>query len=190
MMMQPVTFQLEESFALAPDLRSWLETWRRQNATPPLDYLLAHADDGVIWGVFENGGLKLSGDAFPELQVALEARTLQSLRLFGADGELHIWRTSDGDFGASLTLDAHQTADTFDEQHLLWGDHSAGNQGFTLLVEGDLGYRHAPPLPLASGQRAVLVVRQYVAYDTTGQAYLSGGRLVEIAPYHSGEIET
>ena len=57
-----------------------------------LHWLLAHADDGVIWGEVRANGLHLSSDVFPQVSPPLRAITLQQARLFGPDAELFFWK--------------------------------------------------------------------------------------------------
>lgn len=138
--------------------------------------LLAHADDGVIWGRIDAGKLVLSGEAFPELAVALRESTLQQVRLFGPKGELNLWR-SGGDFNYNIVQDVAETV--LEETYRLWGESDAKtNSGFTLMREGEMGYLHAVPITGKAGSRAQLVVRHYVAYDDTGAAYIKHSRLV------------
>lgn len=161
--------------AFTADPKAGLEEAGR-NIPGPL-YLLAQADDGVIWGRFENGSLLTRGR---ELRLA----TLQAARLFGPQAELFIWRTNEG-FAARL-IDAEPPSSEedpawFDELHLLWGQPAGRPQdGFTPLEEGAEGLRHAPPLELVGNERAALRVRHYLDYDEMGQAYISFSRLVDL----------
>ena len=49
-----------------------------------LRWLLAHADDGVIWGEFRPDGLHISSDAFPHISPSLRVETLQQMRVVWA----------------------------------------------------------------------------------------------------------
>src|SRR5689334_18044010 len=60
-----------------------------------LDYLLAHADDGVIWGKVVDHHLVVSSEVAPKISPALQWETLQTARLFGQPGELLGWRDPD-----------------------------------------------------------------------------------------------
>lgn len=146
-----------------------------------LHWLLAHADDGVIWGEFRADGLHLSGDAFPAVSPPLRAATLQQARLFGPQAEILLWK-DDGAWHGRLTRDdADEVEDAFDETHLLWGtDVETRQDGFALLREGKEGLRHAPPLPDDAQLPVRLRVRHYVAYDSDGQACIAYSRLVGI----------
>ena len=165
--------------------------WLASQTRGDMPWLLAHADDGVIWGKREGAGFKLSSgvlfakrQAYPALQVEFRPLTLQQVRVFGPDGELLVWREGDG-FRARLALDGPQAPDcAIEERHLLWGrgqrDVVERREGFVLLEEGGLGVCHAPPLEPNGEQRLKLRVRHYLAYDDEGQAYIRMSRLVDL----------
>lgn len=169
-------FPVDGSFADNPE--AWLE---KQSEEHHLPYLLAHADDGVIWGRFDNDGkLILAGRAFSEVDgvdVKLRKKTLQQLRLFGRRGELFLWRTGNN-LQVRLIIDDPIEEDTLEEVYLLWGEPSKTNMGFTLMHEGLQGLRHAPPLNILSEDPLGLKVRHYVKYDEIDQAYIAFSRLV------------
>ena len=137
-------------------LADWLAKQARRYG---VDTLLAHADDGVIWGLVQDGKLLTSGDAerFPEVSPPLRWLTLLEARLFGRGGELYLWRADVDVYQARWLADA-PAADgqwSYDEAQILWGDHAVAgaadpDQLFTLVEEGQRGLRHA--MPLAPGQ--------------------------------------
>ena len=67
----------------------WLE---KQAKDYHFNYLLAHAEDGVIWGKFENDKLKTADIVFPEDCPKLRLLTLQQCRIFGESGEILLWK--------------------------------------------------------------------------------------------------
>lgn len=171
------------------DARAWLAG--KMSAEMPL--LLAHADDGVIWGKRQSdGSLKLSSDVFsdtkkyPSIAVPLSAQTLQQARIFGPAGEILIWRTEKGFAGRKIFEGSIQPQAALpDEEHILWGepDFREYRDGFSLFVEGQQGLQHALPVeqnPLKAEQRAKFCVRHYVDYDDEGQAYIALSRLVDL----------
>ncbi len=166
---------VDDSFERNP--RQWLA----EQAQDGMDLLLAHADDGVIWGKVESGTLRLAGDVFAELEVELRATTLQQARLFGPTGELLVWRNGKR-FVARLIADGKDKPDGAleAEPNWLWGDHALeAKDGFTLLEEGRQGLCHAPPIGgLTEGQRATLWVRHYLDFDDEDQAHIALSRLV------------
>jgi len=186
MSLQITTVEVDDAFK--QNVQTWLENLKRSVSAPDYGFLLAHMDDGVLWGRFKGNDLLLSAQAFPnQLPVKLEAETLQTLRLFGDDGELLIWRTAPMHFAGRLLLDAaNDDIEQFSERQLLWGEHTSEKNGFTLLVEGEQGFLHAPPIVLQSGQRACIVVRNFIDYDDDNQAAIAASRLVGIEPYVTG----
>ncbi len=176
---EPIT--AKELKGLVNDPRGWLA----QQMHEDMPWLLAHADDGVIWGQRqEDGTLLLSSDIFPQSDVAVELRavTLQQARVFGTAGELLIWRTAEGFVGRLLDDTQLELEALPDEKHLLWhqGNPVKVDQqaGFALLQEGQQGQRHAPPVIPQGKRRPALTVRHYVAYDKEGQAYIALSCLV------------
>jgi hypothetical protein len=78
-------------------LVSWLEEQARNGK---LNYLLAHAEDGVIWGRFDNNQLTTAEKVFhqPKFKVdfpSLRLLTLQQCRVFGQNGEVLLWQTGE-----------------------------------------------------------------------------------------------
>lgn len=74
------------------DSQAWLVTQATQYN---LQYLLAHADDGVNWGIIDSGQVTVSHDRYPDYAPELRLATLQQVRLFGNGGELYLWRVDD-----------------------------------------------------------------------------------------------
>jgi len=162
------------------DLQKWLEAQASEHG---LSYLLAHADDGVIWGRFaENGELDISGKVFREVEVQLRAKTLQQARLFGPAGEVLLWRVEGGFLSNNLLDGAETPENALEEQHYLWGvgQEIEKERQFTLMEDGQQGLWHAVPRVITSQQRAALKVRHYVAYDEQDQAYITCSRLVDL----------
>ena len=184
-------YQITEApFSGEEDLATWV---LEQADELKLGTLLAHADDGVIWGQVRDDGLHLSSQYFPQVSPPLRAATLQEARLFGPSGELYVWRDEEGGWGARLVGDgAGQEAETFDEYHMLWGTRRDDEEGgFTLVRDGERGQRHAPPLgtdKLSFDQRRQrrplrLQVRHYLALDEdTGLVAVRLSRLVAVLP--------
>ncbi|MBD2150638.1 TIGR03984 family CRISPR-associated protein [Pseudanabaena sp. FACHB-1277] len=171
-------------------LRDWLE---RQAKKHNLRYLLAHAEDGVIWGRFDDDGLKTSGDVLFDKctkfhPAKLRSQTLQECRIFSKDGgELHLWRNG-GKWRSHFTAD-DQYKEKIEERQILWGTHGEKNEqyGFTLLRDGSQGLRHAVPftdIKVDENQKLVkpvrLVVHHYITYDDAGVARISHSRLVDL----------
>ncbi|GAB4180046.1 MAG: CRISPR-associated protein Csx19 [Roseiflexaceae bacterium] len=147
-----------------------------------LRWLLAYADDGVIWGELREGTLHTSAsiNGLPKLR----ALTLQRCHMFGLDAELLLRRVQGG-WQANLRQDGHgDLVRSYDERLLLWGDVAEpAIGGFLLLREGTRGIMHAPPLAQAPSHnhRAALTVRHYLTTDPeTGLQRVSATRLVAL----------
>ena len=170
------------------DLRTWLVAQAQEHE---LVWLLAHADDGINWGMVQDSKLTVSGDLYPSYAPLLRVETLQQVRLFGERGELYLWQADGVWQGRFLAGSADQTQEILTAEYLLWGDKwgdedtLAPQSGFVLLADGVEGLRHAPPLPQGQDfdptkQQLSLQVAHHVAYDEDGQAYVAASRLVKI----------
>lgn len=185
---QPV----EVSDGFNRDINAWLLEKAKANN---LRWLLAHANDGVIWGEVRSDGLHLSNVLFgPDLQ----DRTLQTARLFSETGELLLWRSGNG-WGARLVKDGEgEIKEYYDEGQLLWGTAVDKNEngsipskdGFILLRHGAEGLCHAPPLRLQDANKLPLQlnVRHYLNYDDEGQAYVKFCRLISISSFDERKV--
>ena len=178
------TKYLVETVTVPVDFGGDIKTWLEQANTHNFRWLLAHADDGVIWGDVRDDGLHLSTSLFgPELR----AKTLQMARLFGEIGELYLWKSDDG-WSARLVIEGEgHTKEYYDECQLLWGtDVEETDDGFVLLRHGAEGLRHAPPIHEADIKLPLqhkplrLNIRHFVDYDKDGQAYVKFSRLISV----------
>src|SRR5205807_79238 len=77
----------------------WLS---QQMRTHELKYLLAHADDGVIWGRLDGEELITSHDLEPKYSPPLRVETLQMVRIFAPVGELLVWHDEAGAWAGRL----------------------------------------------------------------------------------------
>jgi len=173
-------------------LKQWLEEQAKYNQ---LNYLLAHADDGVIWGKFQDAKLITTTKPvklFPQCDFPiLRKETLQQCHIFGNKSEVMIWKTS-GCFKARLIQDDHLTKyDYIIEPQILWGTHGEHHQnGFTLLWDGLQGLKHAVPftdIELEGNNKVknkvTLIVRHYIDYDDSGVARICLSRLVNLTTF-------
>jgi CRISPR-associated protein (TIGR03984 family) len=177
------------------DLAQWLTTLAQ---THKLVYLIAHADDGVIWGKHGASGMQLSVDYFPQGQLALRATTLHTARLFAAHAEILLWR--DGDEWAARIIEdranpvetehaastdelpAFAAVEVIDEDYLLWGNQveaAVSGAPFLQVSEGKQGIVHAPPISVApeAQDAARLQVRHYLRADGSGAVRMVASRL-------------
>ena len=164
-----------------------------------LKYLLAHADDGVIWGRLDGQELITSHDVAPEYSPPLRAETLQTVRVFAHAGELLVWRDEAGQWAGRLIAEAAPDAtaeampgatdkwtEAFDEQQVLLGTNARPQmRDFALMSEGSQGLFHVVPLNL-TGQideqiRPLrLVVRHYLKADNYGFLRVNASRLLSL----------
>ncbi len=166
---------------LPPDLRGWLAKQMEQ-AT-----LLAHADDGLIWGRVDNGYLSLAHDLFPDISPLLREETLWQLWLFNPDQEVFIWRDGSRWLRRLIRERTGDEQEYYDETQMLWGLYVRETRaGFILVQEGQDWLLHAVPLTTSKaafdGKRHPLRlrVRHYLTTDeTSGLLRVALSRLVE-----------
>lgn len=172
-----------------------------------LPYLLAHAEDGVIWGYFDinSDTLETSNETFPECKFSeLRLLTLQQCRIFGENGEVFLWK-SNGEWHSRLILQskvseliAKKQIDFIPETQVLWGTQGKTNGNFTLLCDGSQGLRHAVPITEINfiqdkkkQHRPVrLEVHHYFCYDQDGLARIFLSRLVSLKKEPINESKT
>ncbi|WP_228057430.1 CRISPR-associated protein Csx19 [Tychonema sp. LEGE 07203] len=177
-----------KEFADDDALYIWLEEQARFHQLP---YLLAHADDGVIWGSFDKGSLTTAEKVFynPEFKVdfpKLRLLTLQQCRVFGENGEIFLWQS-----GANWKwrFIGKSEEDKITESQILYGTQGKEREGFTLLSDGSQGLRHAVPLTgitfdKKGEKRPVrLLVHHYITCDDTGVARIYLSRLVHLTSH-------
>ncbi|MBE9256839.1 CRISPR-associated protein Csx19 [Dolichospermum sp. LEGE 00246] len=167
------------------DLKVWIEEQAKDNQ---LKYLLAHANDGVIWGYFNKSYHLITADSvFPQFP-KLHCDTLQQCRIFGNKSEVMIWKTDRG-FKARLIEDDHLTKkDYITEAQVLWGTQKEEEKDdFTLVSDGKQGLRHAVPLTginFKDNERPLrLTVHHYIDYDDSGVARIDLSRLVNLTTF-------
>ena len=183
-------------------LRGWLEqqlTELQPDGDQRLCWLLAFADDGVIWGRVDDGGLELSSNVAPDVSPLLRFDTLQELRLFCQAGELLLWKDgSSGEWRARVLRDEEGAGDGkrwyFDEEQILWGTKGklVDNCGFTRMSDGEQGMVHVVPLD-ATGKWDVqsrplrLKVRHYVKAGEDNLLRVVASRLVDVCKQPKGK---
>lgn len=174
---QTIVYSLSDD----PDIPDPLEAIQTQAALDRYTYLLAHSDDGVIWGFWDGSQLLLSSDKFPAVSPPLRAETLWEARLFGDKAEWFLWREDSVWRGREIQDWQGNPGQCYDEDQLLWGTLVEVSQPpFTLLREGEQGIRHAPPKPFTAPRSLHLRVRHYLAEDASGAIYVRLSRLVDL----------
>ena len=170
------------------EVRSWL---RKMASIHHLRWLLAHAEDGVIWGENRVDRLATSDEVSPEVSPALRINTLRQARLFSERGELQIWRSDIGWRGCLIREagggDTPTFTESIDEMRILWGTEAEPlDNNFTRLTDGAQGIRHTVPLALDGsfniGERPLrLRVRHYLGENDLGLASIVASRLVDLS---------
>jgi CRISPR-associated protein (TIGR03984 family) len=173
-----------EPVILPPDIDQNFPAWLSQQFQGHnLRWLLAYADDGVIWGEMRQDGLHLSSEQFPEISPSLRYITFKEARLFSENAEIHLWK--DGDkWQCILIRDGEGSeAKCYDESYLLWGTNKQKTaDGFTVVYQGSEGLCHAPPVSIDDIYRFTIKikVRHFLNCDSDGQAYIAFSRLVSL----------
>lgn len=176
-----------------------LKNWLEKKATEyELKYLLAHAEDGVIWGRFDDGKLTTAEKVFYPCECniylpKLRLLTLQQCRIFGNKAEVMLWQAGQN-WQARLIQDEHLSKEDYIcEKQILWGTKAEvePKNGFTLLSDGSEGLKHAVPLAVEESYfskdkkelyRPVrLEVNHYFCYDSDGVARIFLSRLVSLS---------
>ncbi len=104
---------------------AWLES--QLNAERP--FLLAFADDGVIWGKKMDGRLVTSHEIDRSISPALLGETLQQAFVFGEKDEVRLFKDEAGQWKSLHIVDG---ATVIVESQILWGDRAYETQnGFT-----------------------------------------------------------
>jgi len=153
-------------------IEAWLNKLGKTN-----DFLLAHAIDGVIWGKIEGGRLVTSA--------TLNHTTLQELRLFNKQREIHLWSVDDAWYARLIEdKDGITPDDYIEEAHILWGTKGTPQPtGFTRLEDGAQGLAHHVPIDATSvtpKKRVRLGVRHYFGEDENGVNYIAYSRLTTL----------
>lgn len=165
----------------AEDVREWLE--RQVVGHTETFYLLAHADDGVIWGRLSDN--KLVTAPVTSFSPVLNGETLQNARLFNQTVEVYLWRDGDGFFQArSIKEGVGNAQQYYDEKQILWGTHAEpAENGFTLMSDGSQGLRHYVPVEVKTngGERPLrLKLRHYLSKEA-GFVRVDFSRLVDLS---------
>jgi CRISPR-associated protein (TIGR03984 family) len=171
--------------------------WLAEQAGDTECYLLAHADDGLIWGKVVNGILNTSHDAarntgYAQISPPLREVTLQTARLFNNNGEILLWRDSETlSWRARMIYVVNDSqeatfVEAIDERQLLWGNQvEALSDTFTLLSDSGQGLRHIAPISIATKALPLrLRVRHLISEDDTGFARVTASRLVNLEGNH------
>lgn len=177
----------------ADDPSNWLYRQMQTMSAHDQAYLLAHADDGVIWGRLDQEGLITSHEVAPEYSPPLRAETLLTVRIFGPASELLIWRDEVDAWAGRLISENTSGASpawtqAFEEEQIVLGTKITPlARDFTLMSEGTQGLVHAVPFSVTEKvdeehRPLRLVVRHYVKADDYGFLQVNASRLYCLRP--------
>jgi CRISPR-associated protein (TIGR03984 family) len=172
------------------DPANWLS---QQMQVYEFKYLLAHANDGVIWGRLDVKELITSHDVAPEHSPPLRTETLQTVRAFAHSGELLVWRDETSAWMGRLITEVEDAPDvtadwtqTFEERQILWGtDTQPRKRNFTVMNDGSQGLVHVVPLTITGRfdeqtRPLRLFVRHYLQEDEYGFTRVNASRLFDL----------
>jgi CRISPR-associated protein (TIGR03984 family) len=186
------------------NVREWIaqkmkELAQRVADTNGMTYLLAHADDGVIWGKFANGEFHTSDEVDPNraeprkrISPVLDGITLQQAFLFNTACEIRLFHDELGNWQARKIDDSGVGEDDcIDELQILWGDdekavNDLGNDFTHVRDKRQQGLDHILPIKITDDDlrknlRARLRVRHFIEADeNTGEARIGLSRLVNL----------
>ncbi|GAB4400394.1 MAG: CRISPR-associated protein Csx19 [Anaerolineales bacterium] len=161
------------------NLRAWLEgQMNKDKAT-----LLAFADDGVIWGHWDEKLITAHDvDAsYPMLQ----DKTLQQAFVFGKDSEVRLFRDELGNWKSFEVRDA---GEVIVESQILWGDKPAAQQPGNPIFQRLSAERKGIPEQLIPVQGTMdensavrLEIHHLVNYTDAGEAYIAISRLAGLS---------
>lgn len=173
-------------------VREWLMAQMKNNN---LTYLLAFADDGIIWGRMDGGTLVIAHEASQKEDkkyfTQLRGKTLQQAHVFGDKLEIRLFRDEMNQWKAVNIEDDEDKEKIIPESQILWGDKlddkdQPVNENFIRLTAERKGI---PPqiLPVkreeyADGRYVRLTVHHMVDFDKdTGEAYIRLSRLAGLS---------
>jgi CRISPR-associated protein (TIGR03984 family) len=165
-------------------------------------FLLAHADDGVIWGKSKDGEFQTGRKAAQHsawsanISPELDGITLQQAFLFNAKNEIRLFRDELGNWQArqisSIEQDGKLSDDMIEESQILWGNDY--HKDFPIQLDGFTHVRDKTQegldqiLPIEINKDEIqarkcarLKLHHFVVCDEeTGEARIGLSRLVEV----------
>ncbi len=166
------------------NVREWIAGQMKENN---LTFLLAFADDGVIWGRMDNGSLVIAHETTQKEErknyTELRGKTLQQAYAFSDKMEVRLFRD---ELNAWKALKIEDEGEVITESQVLWGDkldkdeNQPTHPGFMCLLAERKGI---PPqiVPIKDDLDATKCVRlevhHLVKYNEDGEAYIEISRL-------------
>ena len=133
---------------------------------------------GITWGRWQNGSLKLAGDAAKKCSLWLE------LRVFNEEEELHLKKSGDLWLGRWCKDGAGEATEYVDSISRFWGERveaADAPEGYMKLEDAARKLKQILPQAEEHAKYYGLVTRSYIGYEATGQAGYADYRYVRIA---------
>lgn len=133
---------------------------------------------GITWGRWQNGSLKLAGDAAKKCSLWLE------LRVFNEEEELHLKKSGDMWLGRWRKDGAGEATEYVDSISRFWGERveaADAPEGYMKLEDAARKLKQILPQAEERAKYYGLVTRSYIGYEATGQAGYADYRYVRIA---------
>ena len=133
---------------------------------------------GITWGRWQNGSLKLAGDAAKKCSLWLE------LRVFNEEEELHLKKSGDLWLGRWRKDGAGEATEYVDSISRFWGERVEAAdlpEGYMKLEDAARKLKQILPQADEHAKYYGLVTRSYIGYEATGQAGYADYRYVRIA---------
>jgi len=188
------TIPVEFNCRTSNDLNNWFTQQGAAVGSP--SWLLAYADDGVIWGKVVGKELITAADVFnlnyPGAFPVLNMEKLQKASLFGEKAEIRVFRKNDSWIALRIEDNpAAEESDSYDRSYILWGNKvKVRKDGWAWVEDGQLGIHQALPLEIDEGisyRIARIDVRYYITYEKDhGQASVAVKRLCKLYTVKEG----
>ena len=133
---------------------------------------------GIAWGRWQNGSLKLAGDAAKKCSLWLE------LRVFNEEEELHLKKSGDLWLGRWRKDGVGEATEYVDSISRFWGEMAEAAdlpEGYMKLEDAARKLKQILPQSEERAKYYGLVTRSYIGYEATGQAGYADYRYVRIA---------
>ena len=133
---------------------------------------------GITWGRWQNGSLKLAGDAAKKCSLWLE------LRVFNEEEELHLKKSGDLWLGRWRKDGVGEATEYIDSISRFWGEMVEAAdlpEGYMKLEDAARKLKQILPQAEERAKYYGLVTRSYIGYEATGQAGYADYRYVRIA---------
>ena len=133
---------------------------------------------GITWGRWQNGSLKLAGDAAKKCSLWLE------LCVFNEEEELHLKKSGDMWLGRWRKDGAGEATEYVDSISRFWGEMVEAAdlpEGYMKLEDAARKLKQILPQAEEHAKYYGLVTRSYIGYEATGQAGYADYRYVRIA---------